>query len=395
MLTPDYLSHVPDSVLAIVDDLVNDIQQDIARRIAKAGLTPTAEWQMRRLADIYGASEDAMRRIAKAAGLAEDEVRTLFKQAGVEALRIDDAIYRSVGLSPIPLAQSPVLKAIMLQGADGAGARLYNYTHSLAQVSSAAMGATIDRAYVQIMSGAFDQNTAIRRAVNDLARQGFETITYPSGHKSHVEAVVRQLVTTGVNQSTAKLQLARLDEMDADLVEVSSHAGARPTHAVWQGGVYSVRGRTNGYDDFADSTGYGTGDGLCGWGCRHSFFPYFEGLSKRAFSDDPAREYLGRDNDEMYAESQTMRRYEREVRASKREVITLNAGMQAAPDDELKAQLWTDFSTASVKLKQRQQRLEDFTQTSGYARQREREMVAGWDQSVAMKASWAHRRSSV
>lgn len=34
------------------------------------------------------------------------------------------------------------------------------------------------------------------------------------------------------------LQLARMEEMDCEFVEVTAHEGARPTHAVWQGRVY-------------------------------------------------------------------------------------------------------------------------------------------------------------
>ena len=28
------------------------------------------------------------------------------------------------------------------------------------------------------------------------------------------------------------------------------------------------------YEDFETATGYGTGPGLCGWNCRHNFYPY-------------------------------------------------------------------------------------------------------------------------
>ena len=34
------------------------------------------------------------------------------------------------------------------------------------------------------------------------------------------------------------LQLARMEEVDCEFVEVTAHEGARPTHAVWQGRVY-------------------------------------------------------------------------------------------------------------------------------------------------------------
>lgn len=39
------------------------------------------------------------------------------------------------------------------------------------------------------------------------------------------------------------LQLARMEEMDCEFVEVTAYEGARPTHAVWQGKVYHRGGR--------------------------------------------------------------------------------------------------------------------------------------------------------
>ena len=48
-------------------------------------------------------------------------------------------------------------------------------------------------------------------------------------------------------------------------------------HAKWQGKIYSRSGNDPNYPDFKKSTGYGTGTGLCGWNCRHTFGPYIEG----------------------------------------------------------------------------------------------------------------------
>ena len=79
------------------------------------------------------------------------------------------------------------------------------------------------------------------------------------------------------------LQLARMEEMGCEFVEVTAHEGARPTHAVWQGRVYHRGGAVvhdgERYEDFETATGYGTGPGLCGWNCRHNFYPFYPGVS--------------------------------------------------------------------------------------------------------------------
>ena len=86
------------------------------------------------------------------------------------------------------------------------------------------------------------------------------------------------------------LQLARMEEMDCEFVEVTAHEGARPTHAVWQGRVYHRGGAVvqdgERYEDFEVATGYGTGPGLCGWNCRHNFYPFYPGVSVRNYTDE-------------------------------------------------------------------------------------------------------------
>ena len=135
------------------------------------------------------------------------------------------------------------------------------------------------------------------------------------------------------------------DELGSDLVEVTAHAGARPSHAVWQGQIYSRSGKSRSYPDFVQATGYGTGAGLGGWNCRHSFYPYFEGTSrtysKELLDSYQAQNYTynGRKMTE-YEASQMQRGIERQIRRWKRE----NAAMQAAG---------LDSTESAVKLRTR------------------------------------------
>ena len=115
---------------------------------------------------------------------------------------------------------------------------------------------------LQVSTGGFDANTAIRNAIKELTRQGLTTVDYASGRTMSVEAAVRMNVVTGVNQTALRLQDTLADEMDSDLVETTAHSGARPSHARWQGQVFSRSGKSKKYPDFRRATGYGTGPGL-------------------------------------------------------------------------------------------------------------------------------------
>lgn len=93
-------------------------------------------------------------------------------------------------------------------------------------------------------------------------------------------------VLTSVNQTAAAVSLTNCDELECDLVEVTAHLGARPSHEAWQGKIYKLHGSTDKYPNFYEVCRYGEADGICGVNCRHSFYPYFEGQEKHYTQDD-------------------------------------------------------------------------------------------------------------
>lgn len=393
MLEPAYLVSAADSVVEIYSQVEQDIAADIARRIAKTGyITDTAKWQLKKAQEFGYLSKNVDKLLAEATGLSTREIRRLMKEAGIKSLAYDDAIYTAAGLTPSAVEKSPALQAMLLQGTDTTLALIGNYTKTTGKVANLAFNNILDRAYIQITSGAFDPNTAIKNAVKEIAASGIERVAYPSGSYTSLEAAVRRAVTTGVNQSTAKLQLLRAEEMGCELVETSSHAGARPSHQVWQGRVFCLKGKRSGYPDFYSETGYGTGEGLCGWNCYHSFYPYFEGLSTRSFSPDPSAD-AGSSNLVDYERSQKQRYYERQVRNAKKECVTINAAMEEAPTEALHDELYEQFQRSSVKLKNREAALRKFLQDTGRTRTNEREWTAGFGHSVSSKAVWANRKA--
>lgn len=397
MLTPTYLSGVADEVIDVYSQVEQDIADDIVRRTLKMGyVTDTAKWQYRKAQEFGYFQEDVAGILSRAVAKSRRQIKLIMKQAATDSLAFDDAIYKLAGLSPLPVSKSPALQALVLQGTDRTLRLISNFTKTTSTMSYEVFGSILDRAYIQILTGAFDPQTAIYRAIRELSEKGITRIAYESaaGRVSYdnVDVAVRRAVITGVNQSVSKLQLARARELGCDLVQTSSHSGARPTHAEWQGGIFCIDGKKNGYLNLVDATGYGSGDGLCGWNCYHSFFPFFEGLSTSSFSRDPSAD-AGRNNDDDYALSQKQRYYERQIKAAKREASTLNTAMTEAKTEAEKAMYYADFQQASVKLKRREAALQTFLDENGRTRDWYRLQTGGWNRSVSAKAVWANRKA--
>lgn len=72
-----------------------------------------------------------------------------------------------------------------------------NLTRTTALDSGERFRAVLDRAWLQVSTGGFDANTAIRNAIKELTRQGLTTVDYASGRTMSVEAAVRMNVVTG------------------------------------------------------------------------------------------------------------------------------------------------------------------------------------------------------
>lgn len=399
MLSPDYLKNCTNDIVRLYQQLEDDIIWDMARRIVKTDFTVPegARRQMERLQQAGGMYDDVIKGLAKYTGRSEKEIQELLEEASEKSLSYDDRIYRKAGLDPLPLLLSPSVIQHMEAAAKKTDGELRNLTMTTANTTQTAFISACDRAYMQVQSGGLDYVSAVKRAVKTVSRTG-ATVLYPSGHSDKIDVAVRRAVLTGVSQTTAQLQLLRMDDMGCDLVETTAHFGARPSHTAWQGKVFSRSGRSRSYPDFVKSTGYGTGPGLCGWNCRHSFFPFFEGLSSRAYTDEQLKEREGRTVEyngktyTYYDASQIQRKMERTIREDKRELIGLDAAAREAKDAAVKNALNADFTAVSVKLKSHEAKLRDFLEQTGRTNEKERQQVLGFGRSQSQKAVWANKR---
>lgn len=386
MLLPDYLDSLPDSVVILFRQVEEDILEDMARRLLKAeSITDTAQWQAWRLEQLGETRQTIRYHLQRLTGKTQGELNALFQAAGGQALYYDDQIYRAVGLTPGKVNNSPALLNLLRAGARQTQKTFLNLTATTANTATQQFERALDRAWLQISSGAFDYQTAIRRAIKELASAGLQSITYPTGHTDAMDVAVRRAVLTGVNQTAARLSEARAEEMGCDLVETTAHPGARPEHVRWQGKVFSRSGKSRKHPDFVSSTGYGTGPGLCGWNCRHSFFPYFEGLSESAYPRSKLREYEEKTVQynsktlSYYDATQQQRYIERQIRRWKREYLMLDAaGM--------------DTTQASVKLAQWRATERDFCRQTGLDRDGFRSQVERFGRSQANRATWKAKK---
>lgn len=398
MLSPDYYEGCADDILSLYEQLEDDIISDIVRRIMKTGIvTETARHQIEQLQEAGLLYDDILNIIAGHTDATSQHVRSLFEDAGVETVRIDNKVYRENGLTPVDIRQSPAMRQTLEAGYRKTLGSMKNLTLTTANTSQTAYMNACNQAYMQITSGAFSYQEAIKQAVQKTAQDG-AAVLYPSGHTERIDVAVRRAVLTGVGQTCREIGIMNAQECGCDLMEISAHSGARSDHAKWQGQLVSLSGKNVGRTISGKKVlslrqiGYGQGDGFGGWNCRHDWYPFFEGYSKPNYTKKQLQQLDERNieyNGKMYSQyeiSQIQRRYEREIRAAKREQVAFRTAVQEADDPELRQVMQDSLNYSNDVVKRKQAKMRDFIRQTGQDRDYFREQNYGFDKKKTQKS---------
>ncbi len=390
MLDPNYLLHISEGAEEIAEQLHTDIVDRIVERIMlRIGrgddyiLTAQDKWNIETLQQAGYLLEEIQKDIAKATKLQQTEIAEAMEDAGVKALEYDDKVYQSAGLSPTPLTQSPHLIRLMQRSYEATLGEWANFTRTTANSAQQLFIGELDRVYNLVASGAMSYTQALKEVINTVISDGVK-VKYPTGHEDTIETATLRAVRTGISQATAQIQLARMDEMEEDLVIVSSHLGARPSHQEWQGKIYSRSGKM--YPHFENSTGYGTVTGLCGANCRHSFGPYFEGM------DNPYEQYDSEENKKQYEKEQKQRYLERRIRDTKRKTMNFKNSIDNCESETGKAALDSLYQKQAAALQQQKEYYKKYCKENGLKELNERLAVAKWNRKQAAAARGAAKR---
>ena len=401
MLDPHYLQQIADGAENIAAQLHEYIiRQIIDRMMIRIGrgdsylLTSSDRWRIEVLQDSGYLLEDITAELARYTKRQEKEIKAAMEEAGVKALEYDDKIYQAAGLSPMPLTQSPALIRLMERSYNATLGEWRNYTRSTAQAAQRLFLNECDLAYNKVMSGAVAYNQAVREAV-EAAVSGGVYVDYPTGHRDTIETATARAVRTGIAQASGDISIKRMEEMDWDIILVSAHIGARTgdggqnpgNHLWWQGQFYSRTGRDKRFPDFYKSTGYGTGEGLCGWNCRHS-------VGSGDGVNNPYKDIQTADNIRMEKLEQRQRALERRVRKTKREVMGLQEAVEKCQDEAAKFELQQVLDRKSYLLSRQNKAYSDFCKQNDLRPLQERLQVAKWSREQAAKARGAARRYS-
>jgi hypothetical protein len=350
--------------LAIEEQILINIAKRLKKHQSLLDEDNIESWQLQQLSELGSLTQQNIITIAKHSGLAINEVSKMLEQAGYTAVQeyegdLQEAVQMGLLVQPPTGPEfSPVLQAI-LSTYQAQAINTFNLVNTtLIKQAEQAFLDIVNQTTGKVLAGVLTPKQALREVAAKWADEGIPALIDKANRKWSTEAYVNMILRTMNNRIANDMQDARMDEYGADLIEVSSHLGARPKCAPYQGRIFSRSGRDPKYPSLR-STSYGQPDGLFGINCRHVKYPYIPGITKQRF-----KPYDAEKNRKVYEESQRQRELERRIRWAKREL----AMMQELGDQE-------GIEKAKKKVRDRQAIMREFIKSTGRTRRYDREQV--------------------
>lgn len=341
MFTPEVTEAIPIALEQIFDSLQMSIMTEIVRMLLEAAeIIPSTGYKMSRLYDLGTSKKRIKDIVARTLNLSNKEVENIFTNITESGYNEAENAFTEQGKEFIPYSENEPLQQFVRAVQEQTQDECKNITQSMGFAKRQPDGSlvftpvadyyqeTLDKAVTEIASGASDYNTVLEKTVTEMTNSGLRTVDYASGHSNRVTVAARRAVSTGLNQVVGKINEENAEKLGTNYFEVSWHSGARPTHQVWQGRVYSK-------EELESVCGLGTVTGLCGANCYHSYSPFTPGITPRTYTDEQLDQMNAEENKPVeyngktytkYEATQRQRRLETTMRAQRQKIKLLEEG---------------------------------------------------------------------
>ena len=330
-------------------DMENELLLNIAKKIAVdkpmeidkwsletnspiVGSGGVNEWQLERLKELGGLTEENAKIIAKYSKKTKKDIEKIFDRAReigteVDKKQLELGVKAGILNEIDPVVEDIVVKNIISNAMQETLTTFNKQNNSLLVSSGKEYTKIVNTVSTEVMAGTKTVTKAMQDAVTKLAEKGLTGFTARNGAQWSPEAYTKMVLRTNTRQTTNKIQEERMQLAGNNYVEISQHMGARPLCAEDQGKIFSLNDDTTPIEDglgnkikvYAWSqSSYGEPAGILGINCGHSRYAFIPGMSIHR-----ERKINKAENDEAYQERQTQRYYERQIRNKKREIEML------------------------------------------------------------------------
>jgi hypothetical protein len=273
----------------------NKTLQRIGARIKKYGKLSLSDVKsINNIATVKQDMDAITKELAKVTGYNISQIEQMYGELLEEQHLANQPLYDYRGKKFVPFAENRELQAIARAYAKTTGETMINLAKTKALCILGANGKPIgmqkyytdvlDKAVMQVSTGATDFHTAMRDIIIELGGSGVR-VDYGGGVTRRLDTVVRQNLLWGAKQASVEYNEMIGEELGCDGYEVDWHSNPRPSHEFMQGKQFVVgKARTiNGvhFDSFDEAN-----ERLQDYGCLHYKTPIICGISEPRYSTE-------------------------------------------------------------------------------------------------------------
>lgn len=346
----------------------------IGKRIKKYGKLSLADVKsINNIATVKQDMDAITKELAKVTGYNISQIEKMYGELIEEQHLANQPLYDYRGKTFVPFKDNREFQAIVRSYAKATGKTMINLAKTKALCILDHNGNVkglqkyytdvLDKAVMQVTTGATDFHTAMRDSIIELGGSGIR-VDYGGGVTRRLDTVVRQNLLWGAKQASIEYNTMIGEELGADGVEIDAHSNPRESHMFMQGQQYSLHGEKtiNGvvYEDFEAS---GASSALQDYGCLHYRTPILLGISEPRFSKKQLAEIEEQSNKEYTIGERTGNRYfwsqrMRNLESATREQKTIRDLARSSGDKVLVKQ-------CNEKIKAYRQKYDEIAEVTG------------------------------
>jgi len=318
-------------------------------------------WQVSKLRDLGLLRTEQIKVLSKYSGMTVKQMQNFIHEEGIAEIEAFDGRLTGLYKAGVDYIEPTNTVYTRLLALENQGADVMNMVNSnMISGSEQVYKDIITKASAEVLTGNATLSQSMIKTAKEWAELGVPVLIDKGNRRWSAEAYTNMVIRNTQKNVAVSMQEGRMDDYDIDLVEITSHAGSRPSHVDYQGRIYSRSGKSKKYPALS-STSYGLIDGIVtGINCSHLMYPFINGLSTKR--NEP---YNKKESEEKYIESQRQRQIERNIRKAKKEKAMLEA--MKVDDNEIKS--------ATAKISKRQKEMRDFIDDTNRTRKRSKEQI--------------------
>lgn len=232
MISPtDMTKFTNNDIVMMYEKLQQNLSKSIIKSLNNTGDISSYTRQQISNLKKYGGQKIFLEALNKTNNLTakrKKEIKKLFDDIAVQSMKDYEKVFVEKN---IEYELSPSMLQLIDYAKKTTNKNLKNLTKSIAYGTKKSYIKAVDNMYKEIVTGSYDYETSIKKAIRDLTSQGI-TLKTKNGRNEKIDVAVKRNLYTSIHQTAESLALEIGKQIEYNCVVIGHSPVCRPTHNV-------------------------------------------------------------------------------------------------------------------------------------------------------------------